>query len=179
MSFKTPPTNGSFKTPPSMSTKDKQFNYCLILKQIGSRLSDVHYEIESLYDVLIASESRSQEEKKMLSNLRLSILPFLLKASKQTFDASTILSPIASTNYVHKRAESERRRLANNEADNISRKAMKSSPLKRIDLINSNPDPVQKPNPLQDITHATNNCATQIRTSFELLLAPFHKLHVL
>ena len=138
--------NNTAQTTPPSSGKDKQFDACLLLKDISCRQADLHQEIRRFYDIFGASESLNREQKKALSSIKQSIIPFLEKSSKQILEASSKLSPIASANYVHERKEADKRRSAKNEKENNVKN--KPSPLKRIDLFNSTREPLQ---PLQNL----------------------------
>ena len=66
----TPSANNTDKTTPPSSGKDKQFDACLLLKDISCRQADLHQEIRQFYDIFGASESLTREQEKALSSMK-------------------------------------------------------------------------------------------------------------
>ena len=83
------------------STKDNQLNSCLLLKDIVCRQEDAYREVVRLYDVFVTSEHQTREQKRVLTSLKHSIIPFLKSSSVQIMEASSKLAPIPGSSYVH------------------------------------------------------------------------------
>ena len=152
----TPVTNiDKLDTSLPSSTKDNQLNSCLLLKDIACRQEDAYREILRLYDVFAASEHQTREQKRVLTSLKHSIIPYLKSSSIQIMEASSKLAPIPGSSYVHIRNEAEKRRLERNELP--SNRDIKPSPLKRIDLFNAHRVPLKQidnlPRPQKKVRH--------------------------
>ena len=118
---------------PSLSSRDKQLNAAMFLKELSARTADIVIELSSLHKSFSESDNLSRDQKSMLKSLQQTIIPFMSASGPKLHQASKILSPISGLDYVHKREESKRKKDAQNEISTI-KKTRKSSPLKRIEL---------------------------------------------
>ena len=150
---------------PRKSTKDKQLQATLYLKEVSSRMKDIIFELNTLHKTFSDKDSSIRQKTNVLASLKNVIIPFLTDASEKMISSSNVVAPISGTSFVHNMNETKRKNESRIECNKNIRKR-KSSPLKRIEHaiqfrdINITPDnsyikPVKKSRRLKLITLPT------------------------
>ena len=99
----------------AVSKKDKQMAAVLDLKNIASRLDDATNEITHLLKLIQDDNPSNRPIKSALSSMKSAILPHLVNSSDSIRNASIVLAPIGSINYVHNFEEKKRKSDAHDE----------------------------------------------------------------
>ena len=94
------------------STKDKEMNSTLNLKETSARLFDLHEELSRLHSIICDESISTRKKPSAFVSLGKTIIPFVKVTSIKLLQASKIVSPIPSLKYVHKRDKIKRKKVA-------------------------------------------------------------------
>ena len=118
---------------PSLSKKDKQLKSTLYLKEMSERLVDVRTELIESHRAFSKIERLTRNEKKKLTALKRTIIPFLEESSMHIRSASKTIAPIGGLEYVHNRDETDRKQIAQLDKTSSDKNSIKSIALLRLE----------------------------------------------
>ena len=78
------------------STKDKEMNSTLNLKETSARLFDLHEELSRLHSIICDESISTRKKPSAFVSLGKTIIPFVKVTSIKLLEASKIVSPIPS-----------------------------------------------------------------------------------
>ena len=122
--LKTPPTTVTPQSTRS-SQKDKQLDAVLFLKDFSCRLDDVQKELTSFVSSFVDRSTLTRNQRSGMISIEKVIIPLISVSLPRIKNATTLLVPIASCDYVHKFNEKNRNAIAHNQLS-----CHKSSPRK-------------------------------------------------
>jgi hypothetical protein len=99
--------------PPQRQTKiDKQLGVVLTLFNLGERLSDAAQVLEEFHLLFHDAGSSKQSKENALQDINKNVIPLLKLASATISNSATVVAPIAGTQYIHMRLESQKKQAA-------------------------------------------------------------------